>query len=428
MLLERFSEEWGDKNVPFLINSRGSLSVGELEASWPLGEIKPGDVVALIGDFDAQTISILIALIELCAVVVPLTADSRERHEYFFEASLVDFVIEDGQVTRRPHSGTNQALETLRSTSHPGLVLFTSGTTGLPKAILHDFSLFLNRYLTPRPPLRTMSFLLFDHIGGLNTLFHTLFNGGVVIAPQSRSVGDVIEACREHQIELLPTTPTFLRMLLLALPPQTAMPESLRIITYGTERMDEVTLGLLASRFDSVDFRQTYGMSELGILRVSSESRRSLWMKIGGEGVELKTIEGVLFIKSATRMVGYLNARDPFDDEGWYNTGDLVETKGELIKIVGRQSEQVNVGGLKFSPAELETVVLQIPGVRFAKASKHQNPITGEHVELVVDVSPDFEGDETRIREYLSLRLPRHMWPVRVRIGTVMISARFKRI
>lgn len=192
--------------------------------------------------------------------------------------------------------------------------------------------------------------------------------------------------------------------------------------------MDEVTLGLLASRFDSVDFRQTYGMSELGILRVSSESRRSLWMKIGGEGVEHKTKESVLFVKSATRMVGYLNAEDPFDEEGWYNTGDLVENKAGFIKIIGRQSEQINVGGLKFSPAELETVVLQIPGVRFAKASKRQNPITGEHVELVVDVSPNFEGDEAAIKSFLSLRLPRHMWPVRVRIGTVIISARFKRM
>lgn len=428
MLLEKFSRAWGDADVPFLINSQGSLSVGELAASWPLEEIKPGDVVALIGDFDAQTISILIALIDLCAVVVPLTTDTSERHEYLFEASLVDFVIEDGQVRRRQHSDTNHVLEALRLTSHPGLVLFTSGTTGLPKAILHDFSLFLNRYLTRRPPLRTMSFLLFDHIGGLNTLFHTLFNGGVVIAPQSRTVGDVLETCREHQIELLPTTPTFLRMLLLALSPETELPESLRIVTYGTERMDEVTLGILASRFDSVDFRQTYGMSELGILRVSSESRRSLWMKVGGEGVEHKTKEGVLFVKSATRMAGYLNAEDPFDEEGWYNTGDLVESKGGFIKIIGRQSEQINVGGLKFSPAEVETVVLQIPGVRFAKASKRQNPITGEHVELVVDVSPNFEGDEAAIKSFLSLRLPRHMWPVRVRIGTVMISARFKRM
>lgn len=428
MLIEKFSKAQGDTDVPFLINSQGSLSVSQLTASWPLEEIKPGDVVALIGDFDAQTISILIALIDLCAVVVPLTTDTSERHEDFFEASLVDFVIEDGQVRRRQHSDTNHVLEALRLTSHPGLVLFTSGTTGLPKAILHDFSLFLNRYLTRRPPLRTMSFLLFDHIGGLNTLFHTLFNGGVVIAPQSRTVGDVLETCREHQIELLPTTPTFLRMLLLALSPETELPESLKIVTYGTERMDEVTLGILASRFDSVDFRQTYGMSELGILRVSSESRRSLWMKIGGEGVEHKTKEGVLFVKSATRMAGYLNAEDPFVEEGWYNTGDLVESKGGFIKIIGRQSEQINVGGLKFSPAEVETVVLQIPGVRFAKASKRQNPITGEHVELVVDVSPNFEGDEAAIKSFLSLRLPRHMWPVRVRIGTVMISARFKRM
>ena len=67
-------------------------------------------------------------------------------------------------------------------------------------------------------------------------------------------------------------------------------------------------------------------MSELGIVRVS-KSKDSLFMKIGGEGVKTRVVDDVLEIYSETRMLGYLNAESPFDDEGWYNTKDLVEER-----------------------------------------------------------------------------------------------------
>ena len=86
------------------------------------------------------------------------------------------------------------------------------------------------------------------------------------------------------------------------------VPASLRIITYGTERMDQPTLDQLCQLLPDVDFRQTLGMSELGIVRVKSEARDSLFMKVGGEGVETRTVDGVLQIRSANRMLGYLNA------------------------------------------------------------------------------------------------------------------------
>jgi len=71
--------------------------------------------------------------------------------------------------------------------------------------------------------------------------------------------------------------------------------------------MDQPTLDELCRLLPSVDFRQTFGMSELGIVRVKSESRGSLFMKIGGEGVETRVVDGVLQIRSSSRMLGYLN-------------------------------------------------------------------------------------------------------------------------
>lgn len=309
-----------------------------------------------------------------------------------------------------------------------GLVLFTSGTTGKPKAILHDFSGFLERFGTPRPALRTLSFLLFDHIGGLNTLFHTLFNRGVVVSPGSRDVGSVLDACVRHEVELLPTTPTFLRMLLMSEYINGNFPKSLRLITYGTERMDQATLTRLCEALPEVEFRQTYGMSELGILRIKSRARDSLWMQVGGEGVETKITNDVLHIRTRNRMVGYLNAPDPFDNEGWYNTNDVVEKDGDWIKISGRTKEVVNVGGLKFSVAEVEDVAMEFPGVRLARAEVKDNPITGNHVELTVQVSENAGLVLGELRSFLKSRLEPHKQPMRIKSGTIEISPRYKKI
>ena len=122
----------------------------------------------------------------------------------------------------------------------------------------------------------------------------------------------------------MPTTPTFLRMLSLY-PDIKKNSNSLKIISYGTERMDQPTLDRLCQQFPEIDFRQTYGMSELGILRIKSLARNSLFMKVGGEGIQTKIVENILYIKSKNKMVGYLNSESPFDNEGWYCTKILLK-------------------------------------------------------------------------------------------------------
>ena len=428
-IMEKLTERWRDVDYPFLVHSSGELRFSEIaeHKAVDISEVKNGDVVALIGDFDPQSILTLLQLIDKNVILVPLTVDTRTQHEYFFESALVDVVIEGEEVKRITHSKNHEILESLRSKEHAGLVLFSTGTTGRPKAILHDLTIFMKRFETPRPTLKTINFLLFDHIGGLNTLLHTLFNKGTVVAPNSRSVEDILATCAEHKIEVLPTTPTFLRMMLMSglIPDQ--VPETLRIITYGTERMDQPTLDALCEQLPNVDFRQTFGMSELGIVRVKSKSRDSLFMKVGGEGIETRVVDNVLEIRSETRMLGYLNADSPFDNEGWYNTKDIVEEKDGYYKVTGRTSEVINVGGLKFMASEVERVALQYKHVELVKVEAKSNPITGQHVELTVQSDTNYDIDKLDLKRFLSNVLPAHMMPKRIKIASVAIGHRFKR-
>jgi long-chain acyl-CoA synthetase len=306
-------------------------------------------------------------------------------------------------------------------------VLFSTGTTGRPKAILHDLTSFLKRFDTPRPTLRTINFLLFDHIGGINTLLHTLFNKGVVVAPEARTVDSVLATCGKYDVEVLPTTPTFLRMMLMSGAVPDKVPACLQVITYGTERMDQPTLDELCRLLPTVDFRQTFGMSELGIVRVKSERRDSLFMKVGGEGVETRVVDNVLQIRSESRMLGYLNAPSPFDAEGWYDTKDVVEFRDGYYKVVGRVSDVINVGGLKFMASEVERVALKYPGVSLVKAIAKSNPITGQHVELSVQPVSDGAVDKDALTAFLKANLQPHMVPKRIRIESVSVGHRFKR-
>ncbi len=428
-LLDDLSKIWKGIDYPFFIHRDKELRFSEVVSRKyiDLSKVKKGDVVAIIGDFNPTSILTLLRLIDMGAIVVPLTAETKHEHEYFFESAFVDVVIEENQVMRKTSNYKHELIEKLREQEHSGLVLFSTGTTGRPKAILHDLSHFIKRFYTPRPTFITINFLLFDHIGGINTLLHTLFNKGVVVIPESRRVNSILDTCHKHNVEVLPTTPTFLRMMLMSGVVPNKVPSCLKVITYGTERMDQPTLDELCNLLPNIDFRQTFGMSELGIVRVKSEARDSLYMKVGGEGVETRVVNDVLHIRSNTRMLGYLNSTSPFDEEGWYNTNDIVETKGEYYKITGRVGDLINVGGLKFMASEVERVALIFPNVSLVKVIPKQNPITGEHVELLVEPTDKKIFDKDKFKSFLNKKLQSHMVPKRIKVEKIGIGHRFKK-
>ena len=436
MIISSLIRIWKNIEHPFYQDCLGSEITFQDMLDIPIrgiDDINHGDVVGIVGDFNPESVSTLLHLLDKGAIVVPLTKVTRSQHEYFLSQSHCQYLFEGNNISNSYYAckSNHCMLERLRQRKHPGIILFTTGTTGSPKAILHDFIPFIERYSTPRQSLKALSFLLFDHIGGLNTLFHMLFNLGQVVSIKKRTVEDVLEAINQHSIELLPTTPTFLRMLSLYPSIEKKIPNSLKLITYGTERMDQPTLTRLCSQLPNVDFRQTYGMSEIGIMRIKSKDRGSTYMRVGGEGVETKIVDNVLFIKSKNRMIGYLNAESPFDSNGWYRTGDIVKTTDDnFLTITGRDADIINVGGIKFMPSDIEEVCMRFDFVKAVKAYGKNNPITGQHVELIVELIHGCDPISCKNLLVLEIKkyFPKYMLPLRITLDSLQISHRMKKI
>jgi acyl-CoA synthetase (AMP-forming)/AMP-acid ligase II len=270
----------------------------------------------------------------------------------------------------------------------------------------------LAKFEQPRPAYRTLVFLLLDHIGGINTLAHALCHGGTIVTTRERHPDAVCAAIERHRVQLLPTTPTFLRMLLIADAIRRHDVSSLEIITYGTEPMPPTTLAAIREALPEVRFKQTYGLSELGILPTRSRESGSVWLKLG-KSFEHKIVAGVLWIRSPSAMLGYLNAPSPFDADGWFNTQDLVESDGEYIRILGRKSELINVGGEKVHPTEVENVLLQIDNVKDVTVRGVPNPVTGELVAAKITplVAEEPDALKRRVRQFCHARLERYKIP-----------------
>ena len=296
---------------------------------------------------------------------------------------------------------------------------------------MHDLTGILEKFKVRRYTQRAITFLLYDHIGGVNTMLYSLSNGGCIITVQDRSPEKVLEAVEKYRAELLPTSPTFINMILLSEAYKRYDLGTLKTVTYGTEPMPESTLLRFHQLFPEIKLQQTYGLSEVGILRSKSKSSDSLWVKIGGEGFETRIVEGILQIKAQSAMLGYLNAPSPFTEDGWFVTGDEVEVDGEYMRILGRRSELINVGGEKVYPAEVESVIQEIENVAEVTVYGEKNPITGNIVCAQVRLrdAEDPKAATLRIKKTCRERLPAFKVPVRVLIvDEDMHSERFKKM
>lgn len=405
-------------------------------ADWMRSACMPaGSVVLLQSDFSLHAIAALFALVRLDCIVVPFTSQEPRLREQAVRIAQCEYVLNlqsrEFDLTATGVRADHCLYQQLRREQAPGLVLFSSGTAGVPKAVVHDFRRFLGRFQNRRMPTRAIAFLLFDHIGGINTMFHVLFNGGCLIIPPQRTPDAVFSCIERYSAELLPTTPSFMSLILMSEVYKRHNVASLRLLSYGTEPITPVTLQRIREVLPGVALLQTYGLSEVGILSSRSKADNSTWVRVGGACFETRVVDGLLQIKSDLAMLGYLNAPSPFTPDGWMTTNDCVEVDGEFIHIKGRINDLINVAGQKVFPAEIENVISEMENVADVVVYSEPNLILGNlvcaNVHLIREENPG--SFMHRLHSYCRERLAPFKIPMKVHTSSASLCGeRFKKL
>ena len=412
------------------------IKIKEIE-SFIKDKIKSGEVVAILADYSFVSIALFFALYENKNIIAPITSTSQKeidgKVKESFSTKIINLENENLVITNIKSEASHKIINDLQTSKCAGLILFSSGSTGAPKAMIHNLDTLVDSYGDKKQKqINMLVFLMFDHIGGINTMLNILSMNATMIIPQNRNADDICQLIEEYKIAVLPSSPTFLNLILINRSYEKYDLSSLRMITYGTETMPEGLLGRLKAVFSKVRFLQTFGTSETGIAATSSKSSSSTFMKIDDENLEYKIVDNELWLRSKTQILGYLNrSMESFTNDGWFKTGDLVELDSEgFIKIIGRNKEIINVGGQKVLPSEVESVLLGMDEIEDCLVYGEQNAITGQSVSCDVVLKSGVKADGLKIlvRKFCKDKLDNFKIPTRVNVvQKTEFTERFKK-
>jgi acyl-CoA synthetase (AMP-forming)/AMP-acid ligase II len=276
------------------------------------------------------------------------------------------------------------------------LMIRTTGTTGTPKAARHDWRVLTRPVADVRPAPEQRWLLAYgpQQFAGVQVLLHTLASQATLVAPFPRLPRDSVQAMLDEKVTCVSATPTFWRFLLAeARSRQVDLPD-LRQITLGGEAVPPDLLDELRNFFPEANISQVYASTEFGSITSVRDGRPGIPITaLHGEdnpGSNVRVHDGQLWVRAGAGMLGYAGeveaATDRGDTEPWRPTGDLVEIVNDRVLFRGRDSDVINVGGVKVHPLPIEERILALPDVEAARVYGRPSKLTGAIV--AVDIVP----------------------------------------
>ncbi|WP_028303031.1 ANL family adenylate-forming protein [Oceanospirillum maris] len=395
-----------------------------------------GKSVLLQSDYSVNSIGILIALWLEKNIVSLCSVNKTKRISELANTVSADYIITstDAKGWNFCSNVANQPplnIRLLKEKQEAGFVVFSSGSTGPSKGVVHKLQPFLEQYRQAEPCDVMLAFLLFDHIGGLATLFQVIATHGTLIVPAQRSLDEVGRCIEMHKVNTLHVSPTLLNLALLSHTFDRWNISSLRKIYYGSEPMSQLVLDKLINRFPDIELTQLYGMSEVGVLPCKNKEGDSQWIKVASSSSAVKVIEGVCHVRSKTMMMGYLSDQTTLERDVLFNTEDLADAEGDYFRIKGRKANLINVGGTNIIPTDIERVLEVYENVQDVVVYGKPHPLIGEIVEacFFLEKTEEVESFKARIYKEIKSQLLPEQIPRSIVISDVpLYSERFKKL
>ena len=302
------------------------------------------------------------------------------------------------------------------------VIVFTSGSSGTPKAVLHTHRALAYKARTMvgvhglRPDDVVLMPAPLGHVSGLlNGLLVPAAAGMTAVLMDRWDPARGVDLVQRERVTFMVGPPTFFLGLIGAGPPK-----GLRLVSSGGAGVspafvDEATAAL------GCTVKRTYGSTEAPTVTTTyagdppERARTTDGRAIGAAEVRVD-VSGELLVRGPELFAGYADpdqTREAMARGGWFRTGDLARIDDGWVTIVGRLKDVIIRGGENVAAAEVEAVLEAHPGVRQAVAVGEPDPRLGERVVAVVVADAPFDVEECR-RWFAERGVTRFKWPERV--------------
>lgn len=306
-------------------------------------------------------------------------------------------------------------------------LMLTSGTSGVPKIVGHTLEALTGAIVADGPargiPPVWATFYDIRRYGGLQIFLRAILSGGsMVLTGSGEALADHVARLNAMGVTHISGTPSHWRKLLMS---GAASGFSPRYVRLSGEIADQAVLDGLRKAFPDASIGHAYASTEAGVgfaVNDGLEGFPASMIGINRDGVEMRVVDGALRIRSTRTAHAYVgrDAAALTGGDGFVDTGDMVELRGDRYHFVGRRGGIINIGGLKVHPEEIEAVINRHEEVRMSRARSRKSPITGSIVVvdvILADGCDASRGDEIRKKILADCRaqLPSHKVPAMIK-------------
>src|SRR5262249_48778135 len=207
--------------------------------------------------------------------------------------------------------------------------------------------------------------------GGLQIFLRAVIGGGsMVLSDPHEALGDTVARLNARGVSHISGTPSHWRRLLMSGSASGFSPNYVRL---SGEIADQAVLDGLSKAFPGASVGHAYASTEAGVgfaVNDGKEGFPASMIGVSRDGVEMKVEDGSLRIRSKRTAHAYVgrSAGSLMDQDGFVDTGDMIELRGDRYYFVGRRGGIINIGGLKVHPEEIEAVINRHADVRMSRA------------------------------------------------------------
>ena len=321
------------------------------------------------------------------------------------------------EIAKKSYKSMGEIVEDIQNSTSE-ITIFTSGTTGQPKKVLHTVATLTRSVRTGERYVGQIWAYAYNptHMAGLQVFFQAFENLNTLVNVFNKQRSEVYELINKHNITHISATPTFYRLLL----PFEQEYKTVVRVTLGGEKSDSHLYENIKKIFPEAKINNVYASTEAGSLFAAKGDCFQIPENIRDK---FEVVDDELLIHKSL-----LGKSDSFKFEGdYYHSGDLIEwvdKESGLFRFKSRKNELINVGGYKVNPGEVENILLSIDGVKQVLVYGKANSILGNVLCADIQLEDGVALTDVEIKKALRSQLQDFKIPRRIKFVEQMSLTR----